>query len=72
MASTTPTLAVRDLASGMQLALAAGARSDGTGCDGDVGIVVPAKHGPPLVLKSDNGSAFKSDSLSGNARPLRR
>lgn len=52
-------LAVRDLASGMQLGWTPVA--DATG---DTALPVlkalVAQHGPPLVLKSDNGSAFTS------------
>jgi transposase InsO family protein len=52
-------LAIRDLASGMQLAWTPVA--DATAAEAlPVLEVLVAQHGPPLVLKSDNGSAFIS------------
>jgi transposase InsO family protein len=52
-------LAVRDLASGLQLAW-----TPVVGATADEALAVlealAITHGPPLVLKSDNGSAFKS------------
>jgi transposase InsO family protein len=55
-------LAVRDLASGMQLAWSAVA-----GATADEALLVlemlVRQYGPPLVLKSDNGSAFISHSF---------
>jgi hypothetical protein len=56
--------AVRDLASGMQLAwLPVPDETAETTRDALVALFV--EHGPPLVLKSDNGSAFKSDLIDG-------
>lgn len=55
-------LSVRDLASGMQVAWQAVA--DETVETTAVALAALfAEHGPPLVLKSDNGSAFKSEEL---------
>jgi len=52
-------LAIRDLASGMQLAWTPVA--DATAAEAlPVLAMLVAQHGPPLVLKSDNGSAFIS------------
>jgi len=52
-------LAIRDLASGMQLAWTPVA--DATAAEAlPVLEALVAQHGPPLVLKSDNGSAFIS------------
>ena len=52
-------LAIRDLASGMQLAWTPVA--DATGAEAlPVLEALVAKYGPPLVVKSDNGSAFIS------------
>jgi len=55
-------LAVRDLASGMQLAwLPVADESAQTAAN--VLVALFREHGPPLALKSDNGSAFISDEI---------
>jgi hypothetical protein len=55
-------LAVRDLAGGFQLAwLPVVDESARTACD--VLVALFRAHGPPLVLKSDNGSAFIADQM---------
>ncbi len=56
-------LSVRDLASGMQLAWLPVA--DET-ADITIAVLKPLleKHGPPLIIKSDNGSAFKSREMA--------
>jgi hypothetical protein len=53
-------LAVRDLASGMQLAWLP-VVDESARTAGDTLVALFRQHGPPLVLKSDNGSAFISD-----------
>jgi len=50
-------LAVRDLASGQQLCWLPLPQATGAAVAGTLGSLF-AEHGPPLVLKSDNGSAF--------------
>jgi hypothetical protein len=52
-------LAIRDLGSGMQLAWEAVADESGTSAAGVLGRVAEAE-GAPLVVKNDNGSAFRS------------
>jgi hypothetical protein len=55
---------VRDLASGMQLAwLPVPDETAETTLDALQALFL--EHGPPLVLKSDNGSAFKSELVAG-------
>ena len=60
MGSIAQILAVRDLASGLQLAWTA--VPDATAAEA-LAVLEPLMHqyGPPLVLKSDNGSAFISE-----------
>jgi transposase InsO family protein len=55
-------LAVRDLASGMELAWDPVPDQSAPPAAAALQSLF-AQHGPPLVLKSDNGSAFKSDAL---------
>lgn len=52
-------LAVRDLASGMQL-LSLPTRDQTAQTVSDALVSLFAQHGPPLVLKSDNGGGFKA------------
>lgn len=53
-------LTVRDLASGCTLAATAVAAADAASTI-DVLIALFVQHGPPLVLKADNGGAFTAD-----------
>lgn len=53
-------LTVRDLASGCTLAAAAVERADARSTI-DILRALFAQHGPPLVLKADNGAAFTAD-----------
>jgi transposase InsO family protein len=63
-------LSVRDLSSGMQLAwLPVPDQTAETTCDALLALFV--EHGPPLVLKSDNGSAFISQLLAAMLRDWR-
>jgi len=55
-------LSVRDLASGMQLAWRAVADETAETTVAALAALFD-EHGPPLVLKSDNGSAFKSENF---------
>ena len=55
-------LSVRDLASGLELAWLP-VPDETAATTAQVLATLFARHGPPLVLKSDNGSAFKSRTL---------
>jgi transposase InsO family protein len=55
-------LAVRDLASGMQLAWTPVSDATATSVLRELAVLFTI-HGAPLVLKSDNGSAFRADAL---------
>jgi hypothetical protein len=57
-------LAVRDLATGMQLAWLP-VTDESAQIAGDVLVALFRAHGPPLVLKSDNGPAFIADRMQG-------
>jgi hypothetical protein len=60
-------LAVRDLASGMQLAWQPVADATAAAVRAELGVLFTV-HGAPLVLKSDNGPAFRAEAWKAQLR----